>query len=290
MKGVILAGGSGTRLSPLTHSISKQLLPVYNKPMIYYPISLLMLVNIKDILIISSKEQLPLYKKLFKNGNHLGINIKYKLQIKPRGIAEALLISKDFIKDDDLCLILGDNIFFGSKVRETLLKSIEVTKKKQVASLFGKYVNQPSSYGVAKFNKKNEIIKILEKPKKFISNIAMTGLYCFPKDVQSKVKLIKPSKRKELEITDVNNLYIKDKKINFQIFDRGQVWFDMGTPDKLLDASLFVQSVEKRQNQMIGCLEEIALKNNFITKNRYKTLINKLNKKNYYFKYLKNFL
>jgi len=246
-----------------------------------------MLANIKDILIISSNEHLPLYKQLFQNGHKLGLNISYEKQKYPRGIAEAFKIGKKFINNDNVCLILGDNIFFGSKVKEILLKSIQVTKDKQIASLFGKFVNNPSSYGVAKFNKKKQIIKIVEKPKSFLSNIALTGLYCFPKDINSKVKLIKPSSRKELEITDLNNIYLKEGRVNFEILDRGQVWFDMGDPDNLLEASLFVQSIEKRQNQMIGCLEEIALKNSLISKKKYIELVNNLND-NFYKKYLKN--
>ena len=289
MKGIILAGGTGSRLNPITQSISKQLLPVYNKPMIYYPSSLLMLAGIKDILIISSEEHLPLYKKLFNDGEYLGLNINYQKQKYPNGIAEALIIGKKFINNDDVSLILGDNIFFGSKVKETLINSIKITKEKQVASLFGKFVNNPLSYGVAKFNHNHKIIKIIEKPKSFISNIALTGLYCFPKDINSKVKLIKPSKRNELEITDINNLYIRENRINFEIFDRGQVWFDMGTPDNLVDASLFVQSIEKRQNQMIGCLEEIAFKNKFISRKDFIKLINNF-KNNFYKSYLENLI
>jgi glucose-1-phosphate thymidylyltransferase len=267
IKGIILSGGSGSRLYPLTLGVSKQLLPIYNKPMIYYSLSVLMLANIKKILIITTPQDKSNYQRLLGDGSDLGIDIQYKIQDQPRGLAEAFIIGKDFINKDNVCLILGDNIFYGSNFSEKLKKSF-VNLKNNKATIFGYPVSDPERYGVVQIDNKGNPIKIVEKPKKNISNLAVTGLYFYPNDVVDKVKKIKPSHRAELEITSVNELYLKEQRLDLEILNRGFAWLDMGTNESLIDASIFVKAVESRQGLRIACIEEIAYKKNFINKKK----------------------
>jgi glucose-1-phosphate thymidylyltransferase len=262
-KGIILAGGKATRLYPITSVISKQLLPVYNKPMIYYPLSVLMLAGIKDILIISNSDTLPKLKELFNNGNELGINISYKEQKKPNGLAEAFIIGEDFIGQDNVALILGDNIFYGhgfSKILES------ATKKNDGATIFGYYVDDPQRYGIVELDENKKPVSIIEKPKEPKSNWAVPGLYFYDNNVVNIAKTIKPSPRGELEITDVNKIYLQQKKLSVELLGRGFAWLDAGTYNSLLDSSLFIRTIEERQGIMVGCLEEIAYKKGFISK------------------------
>jgi len=284
IKGIILSGGSGSRLYPLTLGVSKQLLPIYNKPMIYYSLSVLMLANIKKILIITTPQDKSNYQRLLGDGSDLGIDIQYKIQDQPRGLAEAFIIGKDFINKDNVCLILGDNIFYGSNFSEKLKKSF-VNLKNNKATIFGYPVSDPERYGVVQIDNKGNPIKIVEKPKKNISNLAVTGLYFYPNDVVDKVKKIKPSHRAELEITSVNELYLKEQRLDLEILNRGFAWLDMGTNESLIDASIFVKAVESRQGLRIACIEEIAYKKNFINKKKFIKLIKKF-KDNAYGKYL----
>lgn len=288
MKGIVLAGGEGSRLYPLTLSISKQLLPIYDKPMIYYPMSVLMLAGIKDILIISNNENIKNFENLFKNGTHLGIKVNYKVQPKPEGIAQALVLAKDFIKNDPVCLILGDNIFYGSDLVKKLKLGIKNIKKH--ASLFAYQVSNPSSYGVIKYNNKNIPAKIIEKPKNFIGNYAITGIYFYPRGVSEIAQKIKKSKRGEYEITSVNNYYLKTKKIEIIKLGRGFAWLDTGTHENLSDASSFIYTIEKRQGLKIACLEEIALNNKFITLKKLKKNINKIKGNSSYIQYIKKII
>jgi glucose-1-phosphate thymidylyltransferase len=269
-KGIILAGGKGSRLFPITKIISKQLLPLYNKPMIYYPLSVLMLSGIDDVLIISTRNQIPLYKKIFNDGKNLGIKISYKIQKKPNGIAEAIKIGSNFVKKKKFTLILGDNFFYGNDLSNILIDS----SKKKGASIFLYKVNDPSKYGVAKI-KKNKVIDIIEKPKDFVSNYAVTGLYIYDYKALNYLKHLKKSSRGELEITDLNKKYIDDNCINYKILNRGFAWLDNGTFDDYLKTQNFISMIENRQGIMIGCLEEIALNKKFITK---KKLINNIKK------------
>lgn len=262
-KGIILAGGKATRLYPITSVISKQLLPVYNKPMIYYPLSVLMLAGIKDILIISNSDTLPKLKELFNNGNELGINISYKEQKKPNGLAEAFIIGEDFIGQDNVALILGDNIFYGhgfSKILES------ATKKNDGATIFGYYVDDPQRYGIVELDENKKPVSIIEKPKEPKSNWAVPGLYFYDNNVVDIAKTIKPSSRGELEITDINKIYLQQKKLFVELLGRGFAWLDAGTYNSLLDSSLFIRTIEERQGIMVGCLEEIAYKKGFINK------------------------
>ena len=284
IKGIILSGGSGSRLYPLTLAVSKQLLPIYNKPMIYYPLSVLMLANIKDILIITTPQDSSNYKRLLGNGLDLGMNINYKIQTQPRGLAEAFIIGKNFIKKDNVCLILGDNIFYGNNFSEKLNKSF-VNLKNNNATIFAYPVSDPERYGVVQIDNKGRPKKIIEKPKRSISDLAVTGLYFYPNDVVEKVKKIKPSKRSELEITSINELYLNEQRLNLEILNRGFAWLDMGTNESLIDASIFVKAVENRQGLKIACIEEIAYKKNFINKKKFIKLISKF-KNNSYGKYL----
>ncbi len=261
-KGIILAGGSGTRLSPLTKAVNKQLLPVYDKPLIFYPLSILMLANIKNILIIVNPGQVENFKNLLGDGRRYGIKIQYKIQNKPKGLPEAFILGKNFIKKDNVALMLGDNFFYGQSLTNKFEKSLT---HKNGARVFLKKVKKPENYGVAKI-RKNQIIKIAEKPKKFISNYAITGLYFFNNDVINYAKTLKPSKRGELEITDLLNIYKKNKKLNYEHIGRGAVWSDAGKIDDMTNVSSFVQSVEKVQDIKIACLEEIALSKKWISK------------------------
>ncbi len=267
MKGIILAGGTGSRLYPITKGISKQLLPIYDKPMIYYPLSVLMLAGIREILIISTPEDLPNFKKLLGDGKELGINFSYKEQISPDGLAQALIIGAEFIEDDDVCLILGDNIFYGQGLTGMLKKALENSKNKR-ATVFGYYVDDPQRYGVVDFNKKGEVLSIEEKPIKPRSNYAVTGIYFYPNSVISIAKEVTPSERGELEITSVNQKFLAQEKLEVELMGRGFAWLDTGTHESFLEASNFVHTIEKRQGLKIACIEEIAFRMNFINKEK----------------------
>lgn len=264
MKGIILAGGSGTRLHPLTKVISKQLLPVYDKPMIYYPLSTLLLAKIKDILIISTPEDLPKFEQLLGDGSSLGINLSYKIQPKPEGLAQAFIIGKEFIGNDDVCLILGDNIFHGYGLTGLLKSSIEIVQNERKAVVFGYYVDDPERYGVVEFNKENKVLSIEEKPINPKSNYAVVGLYFYTNEVVKISETIKPSARGELEITTVNQKYLEMDKLKVELLGRGHAWLDTGTHESLLEASQFIETIERRQGLKIACLEEIAFFNRFI--------------------------
>lgn len=286
MKGIVLAGGSGTRLYPITKGISKQLLSIYDKPMIYYPISVLMLAGIKDILIISTPDDLPNYKKLLGNGNDLGIRFDYKEQASPDGLAQAFIIGEKFIGKDDVCLVLGDNIFYGQGFSKILQDSLSYTKKKKKATIFGYYVHNPTNFGVIEV-KNDKIISIEEKPKEPKSNFAVIGLYFYPNDVVEIAKKIKPSARGELEISSVNYEFLNLDKVKVKILDRGFTWLDTGTHESLLEASNFIHTIEKHAGLKVACLEEIAYKMGYISKKELLKLIIPLSKTGYG-KYLKN--
>ena len=268
MKGIILAGGLGTRLHPLTKAISKQILPVYDKPMIYYPMSALMLAGIREILIISTKRDIVLFEELFGDGSQLGMDISYKIQESPRGLAEAFIIGEDYIGNDSVALVLGDNIFYGKGFTGVLKKAFE---REAGATIFGYYVKDPSSYGVVSFDSKGNAKSIEEKPKKPKSNYAVPGLYFYDNQVIDIAKNIKPSDRGELEITDVNNEYLKKGQLKVELLGRGMAWLDTGNHDSLLDASNYVASIQKRQGLYVSCIEEIAYRQGFI--NRSKLLL-----------------
>ena len=284
MKGIILAGGSGTRLYPLTKVISKQLLPVYDKPMIYYPLSTLMLFGIKDILIISTPQDTPNIEKLFGNGEKLGLNVQYAIQNEPKGIAQAFTIGADFIGQDDVCLILGDNIFYmGDQIhafREEVGKNGSIR-----ATIFAYHVSDPERFGVVEFNEKHEAVSIEEKPRYPKSNYASVGLYFYPSDVVQKAADLQPSSRGELEITDLNNVYLQEGRLAVVPMRRGNAWLDAGTPDSLMDSSQFVEIIEKRQGLKIACIEEIAYRRGFINDAGMQALIDEL-KEGSYKKYL----
>ena len=276
MKGIILAGGVGSRLYPTSQVYSKQLILIYDKPMIYYPLSVLMLAGIKDILIISDTKTIPFYKKLFKNGKHLGINIEYAIQEKPRGLAEAFIIGENFIGNDDVSMILGDNIFYGKL--DFIRNAVE---NNFGATIFGYYVDNPKRFGVVEFDKNNNVVSIEEKPKKPKSNYAVVGLYIYDNDVVEIAKNIKPSLRGELEITDVNKEYLKRGKLSVELFGRGVAWLDTGTPKALLEASSFIGALEGRQGLKVACIEEVAYMMNFIDKNQLDSLIDKIPNSHY---------
>ena len=288
MKGIILAGGSGSRLYPITKGTSKQLLSIYDKPMIYYPLSVLMLSGIKEILIISNPENLPNFKKLFKNGRDLGLSIVYKEQKNPDGIAQAFDIGKDFIKNDDVCLVLGDNIFYG-KGFSGLLNSAKSNLKNNKATVFGYNVNNPSDFGIVSFDTKKNLIHIEEKPKSPKSNTAIVGLYFYPNSVVKIANKIQPSKRGEFEISSVNQYYLNKKDLKIEILGRGFTWLDTGTHDSLLEASNFVKTVEKHSGYKVACLEEIAFKMKFISLKKLKTLAKPFGDSSYG-KYLKSII
>ena len=289
MKGILLAVGSGSRLYPLTKTTSKQLLPVYDKPMIYYPLSTLMLFGIKDILIISTPRDLPNIKNLFGDGHKLGLNLSYVVQEEPKGIAQAFLLGDEFVGDDDVCLILGDNIFYIGTQFGEFAREVE-NNKGQKATIFAYHVNDPKRFGVVEFDKDHNVISIEEKPEKPKSNYASVGLYFYPKDVVQKAKTLKPSARGEYEITDLNNLYLKENRMSVVPMKRGNAWLDAGTPDSLMDSGSFVQIIEKRQGLKLACIEEIAYKQGFIDDKMMESLINELKNcdyKNYLIKVLK---
>lgn len=281
MKGIILAGGTGSRMHPLTEPISKQLLPVYDKPLIYYPLSTLILAGIKEILIITTPYDLARFKHLLGDGSSLGIKLLYKTQDEPRGIAEAFIIAEDFIETDNICLILGDNIFYGQGLKPLLTSAKKTVEEENKAFVFGYYVSDPERYGVAEFNEHMDILSITEKPKLAKSNYAVTGLYFYPDDIVEVAKQIIPSARNELEITDVNNLYIQESRLKLQKLSRGFAWLDSGTPDSMLDAARFVQTIEHRQGLKIACIEEIAYKMGYISKDELLKKANTLNKSQY---------
>lgn len=286
MKGIILAGGSGTRLYPLTLVTSKQLLPVYDKPMIYYPLSVLMLAGIKEILIISTPSDLPRFKELLKDGSKFGIHLSYKEQPIPNGLAQAFVLGEEFIGDEACCLVLGDNIFYGAGLANHLLNSVKRANE-GIATIFGYYVKDPERFGVVEFDENNNAISIEEKPKSPKSNYAVTGLYFYPSGITKKAKTIKPSARGEYEITDLNNMYLEEKKVHVSLLGRGYAWLDTGTMDSLLDASLFVKSVEEHQGLKICCPEEIAYKNGWIEKDTILSIGESM-EKNEYGKHLLN--
>lgn len=288
MKGIVLAGGSGTRLHPLTLSVSKQLLPIYDKPMIYYPISVLMLAGIKEILIISTPYDLPNFKKLLGDGSQFGVSFDYAEQPYPDGLAQAFIIGEKFIGNDDVCLVLGDNIFYGSGLQKLLVNAMNTVKNENKAVVFGNYVNDPERYGVATFDEDNNVISIEEKPINPQSNYAVVGLYFYPNSVVDIAKNVEPSHRGELEITSVNQAYLEQSNLKLNLLSRGYAWLDTGTHDALTEATEFVKAIEKRTGLKIACLEEIAINYNWINKAHVMSTIE--NMKGNYFEYLKSLI
>lgn len=286
MKGIILAGGSGTRLHPLTLATSKQLLPIYDKPMIYYPLSVLMLAGIKDILVISTPTDLPSFKRLLGDGSKYGINLNYAEQPSPDGLAQAFIIGEDFIGNEDVCLVLGDNIFHGAGLQNLLTNAVTTVESDQKAVIFGNYVNDPERYGVAEFDQEKNVVSIEEKPSIPKSNYAVVGLYFYPNSVIKVAQNVKPSNRGELEITSVNQHYLKENNLKMQILSRGFAWLDTGTHEALTEATEFVKAVEKRTGLKIACLEEIGLSKAWIKKEEVQNNIENL--KGNYYDYLKS--
>lgn len=282
MKGIILAGGSGTRLYPITKSISKQIIPIYDKPMIYYPLSVLMLAGIQEILIISTPKDIHLYEDLLEDGSQLGIKLEYAVQPSPDGLAQAFIIGEKFIGDDSVCMVLGDNIFYGYNFRSILEEAASLTDGSVV---FGYYVNDPDRYGVAEFDEKGKVLSLEEKPAVPKSNYAVTGLYFYSNDVVKKAKALKPSSRGELEITDLNRLYLEEGRLNMKLLGRGFAWLDTGTHESLMQASTFISTIEQRQGLKVSCIEEIAFNKGYITKEQLLVLAEPL-KKNQYGEYL----
>lgn len=285
MKGIILAGGSGTRLYPITKGVSKQLVPIYDKPMIYYPLSVLMLAGIKEVLIISTPHDLPRFEELLGSGEDLGMKFSYVAQPSPDGLAQAFLLGEEFIGDDDACLVLGDNIFYGHGLTELLTTSVKNVKNENKATVFGYYVSDPERYGVAEFDTAGNVTSIEEKPAKPKSNYAVVGLYFYPNDVVKKAKDVKPSARGELEITTLNQDYLNEKRLKVELMGRGYAWLDTGTHESLLEASQFIQTIENRQSLKVACLEEIAYEMSYISKEKLLELAEPL-KKNQYGQYL----
>lgn len=281
MKGIILAGGSGTRLYPITKGVSKQLLPIYDKPMIYYPLSVLMLSGIRDILIITTPEDAPAFHRLLGDGSQFGLHLSYAEQPSPDGLAQAFIIGEEFIGKDDVCLILGDNIFYGQHFSQMLAQAVTNVQQEQKATVFGYYVKDPERYGVAEFNQEGNVLSIEEKPKNPKSNYAIVGLYFYPNKVIEIAKHIKPSARGELEITSVNQEFLQAKELKVQLLGRGFAWLDTGTHDSLTEATNFVETLEKRQGLKISCLEEIAYHKGWISKEKLKELAQELSKNGY---------
>jgi glucose-1-phosphate thymidylyltransferase len=287
MKGIILAGGSGTRLYPLTRSVSKQLLPIYDKPMIYYPLSILMLAGIQEILIISTPEDLPKFENLLGDGSHIGIKLQYKVQPSPDGLAQAFIIGEEFISDDNVALILGDNIFYGQGLTDFLIDAVSNVEKNKMATIFGYHVKDPTRYGVVEFDDSNKAVNIEEKPTNPKSNYAVTGLYFYPNDVVKKAHMVNPSERGELEITTLNEMYLKEDHLIVEVFGRGYAWLDTGAHEDLLEASKFIETIESRQGLKVACIEEIAYEKGYINKKELLVIANTM-KNNQYGKYLLN--
>lgn len=285
MKGIILAGGSGTRLYPVTKAVSKQLLNVYDKPMVYYPLSVLMLAGIRDILIISTPEDLPQFEALFGDGSALGLRISYKMQPRPEGLAQAFTLGADFIGAEDVCMILGDNIFYGHGLTAALRTAVDRTTTQQKATVFGYYVKDPQRYGVVAFNEDGRVLNIEEKPEQPKSNYAVTGLYFYPNDVVAKAAQVTPSERGELEITSLNEMYREQGSLQVELLGRGYAWLDTGTHESMLEASNFIHTIEKRQGLKVACIEEIAFDNGYISRTELLELAAPL-KKNEYGQYL----
>ncbi len=284
MKGIILAGGSGTRLYPITKGVSKQLVPIYDKPMIYYPLSVLMLAGIREVLIITTPQDQQNFINLLGDGSDIGMKFEYIIQPTPDGLAQAFILAEEFLDGDDACLVLGDNIFYGHGLTELLAKSVANAKENN-ATVFGYYVGDPERYGVAEFDEQGNVISLEEKPKNPKSNYAVVGLYFYPNDVVQKAKEVKPSERGELEITTLNEMYLKENRLKVELMGRGYAWLDTGTHESLLEASQFIQTIEKRQSLKVACLEEIAYKKGYITKEKLLELAEPL-KKNQYGQYL----
>lgn len=287
MKGIILAGGSGTRLYPITKGVSKQLVPIYDKPMIYYPLSVLMLAGITEVLIISTPHDLPRFEELLGDGSDIGMKFTYIVQPSPDGLAQAFLLGEEFIGNDDVCLVLGDNIFYGHGLTDLLAKSVKNAKSENKATVFGYYVKDPERYGVAEFNDNGDVTSIEEKPTDPKSNYAVIGLYFYPNDVVKKAKVVKPSDRGELEITTLNQDYLNENRLKVELMGRGYAWLDTGTHESLLEASQFIQTIENRQSLKVACLEEIAYEMGYISKEKLLELAEPL-KKNQYGQYLIN--
>jgi len=287
MKGIILAGGSGTRLYPLTKGVSKQLMPIYDKPMIYYPLSVLMLSGIREVLIISTPEDLPRFEQLLGSGEEIGMQFEYIVQPSPDGLAQAFILGKDFIGDEDACLVLGDNIYYGQGMSEILCSAVEVAKDKSMATVFGYHVQDPERYGVVEFNSSGMAMSIEEKPQNPKSSYAVTGLYFYPNDVVKKAQEVVPSDRGEFEITSINQMYLDEGRLNVELMGRGYAWLDTGTHESLLEASMFIETIEKRQGLKVACIEEIAYEEGFINKEQLIDLAKPL-AKNQYGQYLLN--
>ncbi len=287
MKGIILAGGSGTRLYPLTKGISKQLMPIYDKPMIYYPLSVLMLAGIQEVLIISTPEDLPRFKQLLGDGSSIGMKFEYIIQPSPDGLAQAFILGKDFIGDNDVCLILGDNIFYGHGMANILSNAVSSASNKNIATVFGYHVCDPKNYGVIEFDSTKKILSIEEKPINPKSNHVVTGLYFYPNDVVEKACKVTPSSRGELEITTINQMYLNEEKLKIELLGRGYAWLDTGTHEDLLEAATFIETIEKRQGLKIACIEEVAFEMNYIDRKQLLELSKPLIK-NQYGQYLKN--
>jgi glucose-1-phosphate thymidylyltransferase len=285
MKGIILAGGSGTRLYPITKGVSKQLVPIYDKPMIYYPLSVLMLAGITEVLIISTPKDLPRFEELLGDGSDIGMTFSYVVQPSPDGLAQAFILGEQFIGTDDVCLVLGDNIFYGHGLTELLAKSVTHAKEENRATVFGYYVSDPERYGVAEFDANKMVVSIEEKPTNPKSNYAVVGLYFYPNDVVEKAKNVKPSSRGELEITTLNQEYLNEQRLKVEVMGRGYAWLDTGTHESLLEASQFIQTIENRQSLKVACIEEIAYEMGYISKEKLLELAEPL-KKNQYGQYL----
>jgi len=281
MKGIILAGGSGTRLYPLTKGISKQLMPIYDKPMIYYPLSVLMLAGIQEVLIISTPEDLPRFEQLLGDGSDIGMKFEYMIQPSPDGLAQAFILGKDFIANDDACLILGDNIYYGQGMTHILTNAVSNARDKNMATVFGYHVNDPERYGVVDFDKTGKVISIQEKPGIPKSNFAVTGIYFYPNDVINKACEVVPSDRGELEITSVNQMYLSEERLSVELMGRGYAWLDTGTHESLLEASNFIEIIERRQGLKVACIEEIAFEKGYINKEQLIELAQPLAKNQY---------